>query len=29
MQFFSTGYPGDEESIKGVAVMGYIRMKVQ
>ena len=31
MQFYSTGYPGDEESLKadGAVVMGYIRMKVQ
>lgn len=37
MQFSTTGYPGDEESIKAdsgtgpgtIAMMGYIRMKVQ
>ncbi len=29
MQFYSTGYPGDEESLKasGATIMGYIRMK--
>jgi hypothetical protein len=28
MQFYSTGRPGDEESLKGTTIMGYIRMKI-
>ncbi|HSX08823.1 MAG TPA: N-acetylmuramoyl-L-alanine amidase [Candidatus Saccharimonadales bacterium] len=27
MQFFTTGVPGDEESLKGTNIMGFIRMK--